>query len=199
MVDSRKIRFRIGFHRWSWLFLALAFIFALPALLIIFNPLFHAAGIEWLYSAGGHMASTTDSQKGAMASTAAAAAAAAAVAPGRSQRSSRNTDDEGSDSSDSYDPDRGGDSEDEQNWKPFSNKGDDKPLNFGNKDSGNKESLSEQSSRVGGDGEDDQNGRSADNKDDGKPLNFGNQNKTDKGPGNPYKTYSEGSDDGDEG
>lgn len=80
MTDRKKIKLRIGFHRWSLLCLALAFLFALPGLLILLNPVFHAAGMKELASAGDNMRSSSDGQKATMGSTGASAAAAAAAA-----------------------------------------------------------------------------------------------------------------------
>lgn len=76
------------FTNWSWLFLLLAFIFALPVLLIAGNPVWKIVGLNDLYSAGGHMSSTTDGQRGAMASAGMSAAATAAAASARSPMTS---------------------------------------------------------------------------------------------------------------
>ncbi len=67
-------------HRWTLFYLSLAFIFAIPLLLIVSSPLLHAAGLKDLASAGDNMASSSDGQKGAMGSTAGSAAAGAAAA-----------------------------------------------------------------------------------------------------------------------
>lgn len=83
MTDSRNKSLRIGFHRWSWLFLALAFLFALPGLLVLLNPVFHATGMKELASAGDNMKNSTNGQKGTMGSAGASAAAAAAAASGK--------------------------------------------------------------------------------------------------------------------
>ena len=83
MTDNRRYRLRIGFHRWSWACLTLAFLFALPGLLILFNPVFHATGMKELASAGDNMKNSSNGQKATMGSAGASAAAAAAAASGR--------------------------------------------------------------------------------------------------------------------
>jgi hypothetical protein len=67
-------------NRWTLFYLSLAFVFAIPLLLIVSSPLLHAAGFKGLASAGDNMGSSTDGQKGAMGSTAASGAAGAAAA-----------------------------------------------------------------------------------------------------------------------
>lgn len=73
-------------NRTSLLFLSLAAIFLIPAMLIVCNPLIQMTGIEPFCSAVSNMSSATDGQEGAMAAAgtaAAAAAGASASSPGK--------------------------------------------------------------------------------------------------------------------
>ncbi len=67
-------------YRWRLFFFSIALILAIPALIYISSPIFHALGLHDLASAGDNMAASNNSQKGAMASTAGSAAAGAAGA-----------------------------------------------------------------------------------------------------------------------
>jgi hypothetical protein len=82
-------------HRWTLFFLCLAFIFAIPLLLIVSSPVLHAVGLHDLASAGDNMNAATDGQEAAMGSTAASAAAGAAAAgSGSGSENGRGKDDD---------------------------------------------------------------------------------------------------------
>ncbi len=82
-------------YRWRLFFTSLAFIFAIPLLLYVSSPIFHAAGLHDLASAGDNMRAASDGQEAAMGSTAASAAAGAAAAgSGSGSENGRGKDDD---------------------------------------------------------------------------------------------------------
>ncbi|BAI61020.1 hypothetical protein MCP_0948 [Methanocella paludicola SANAE] len=82
-------------YRWRLFFSLLALIFAIPLLIYVSSPVFHAVGLHDMASAGDNMRAASDGQEAAMGSTAASAAAGAAAAgSGSGSENGRGKDDD---------------------------------------------------------------------------------------------------------